>query len=116
MGRNSFVVDTIPDDDPEMMKLVELAKVKREISKERRKLKEKDFLNKHTGISKLYQIAKPVEPVKEEVKEEVKEPEPVKEVEPEKEFGVPVNYIDKPCEMKPAVINVIRADKAGRWF
>lgn len=117
MGRNSFVVDTIPDDDPEILKLVELAKIKKQISKERRKLKEKDFLNKHSGISKLYEIAKTADPEPEPVKAEpVKEadPEPVKEADPVK--PVEVKTIKAPEPILPPAPKTVRADRNGRWF
>ena len=52
--KNNFVVD-VPDDDADLEDLRALQKVKQEISKKKRALKDKDYLNKHPNLTEIVQ-------------------------------------------------------------
>ena len=52
--KNNFVVD-VPDDDADLEDLRALQKVKQEISKKKRALKDKDYLSKHPDLSEIVQ-------------------------------------------------------------
>ena len=77
MSKNEFVIDTIPNDDADLEDLRALKKVKDEISKKKRALKDKDFLNKHPDLEELVQKHR-------RKKISVKEPEPEAEEKEEK--------------------------------
>lgn len=55
MSKNEFVIDTIANDDADLEDLRALKKVKDEISKKKRALKDKDYLNKHPDLDDLVQ-------------------------------------------------------------
>jgi hypothetical protein len=55
MSKNEFVIDTISDDDNDLEDLRALKKVKDEISKKKRALKDKDYLNRHPDLEELVQ-------------------------------------------------------------
>ena len=104
--RNSFVVDALPNDDPELIELEHLKKVRADIQKRRKAAKQKNFDTKHPGVKAVREsvyasqatpgtktgekiklvIAK--EPIPEEIvhteRSEPKPVEPVKAPEPEK--------------------------------
>lgn len=72
--KNKFVIDEIAEDDPDLLKLKELSKIKLAIQKQKKSLKEKNFAKKHPEIAKL----------KAEVtlKKQATKPEPEPEPEP----------------------------------
>jgi len=75
--KNKFVLDEIAEDDPDLEKLNELAKIKLAIQRQKKSLKEKNFAKKHPDIAKL----------KAEVtlKKQATKPEPAPEPAPEPE-------------------------------
>ena len=77
MSKNEFVIDTIANDDADLEDLRALKKVKDEISKKKRALKDKDYLNKHPDLEELVQKHR-------RKKISVKEPEPEAEEKEEK--------------------------------
>ncbi len=78
MSKNEFVIDSIPNDDADLEDLRALTKVKAEISKKKRALKDKDYLNKHPDLEELVQKHR-------RKKISVKEPEADTEAEPKKD-------------------------------
>jgi len=78
MSKNEFVIDSIPNDDEDLEDLRALTKVKAEISKKKRALKDKDYLNKHPDLEELVQKHR-------RKKIAVKEPEADTEAEPKKD-------------------------------
>jgi hypothetical protein len=132
-SKNSFIIDSLDPHDPELIKLVELKKIKDEIAKQKRIAKEKDFKTKYPAIAKLQEKvkglepAKEPEPVKEAPKQPEPQPEPPKEPEPQPEppketyyskhkTDIPIYHPQKSGDLKPGVVNVIRATPDGKWF
>ena len=78
MSKNEFLIDSIENDDADLEDLRALKKVKDEISKKKRALKDKDYLNKHPDLEELVQKHR-------RKKISVKEPEADTEAEPKKD-------------------------------
>jgi len=53
MSKNEFVIQTINDDDDDLEDLRALQKVKNEISKKKKTLKDREFLNQHPDLDSL---------------------------------------------------------------
>ena len=50
MSKNEFVIRTINDDDDDLEDLRALQKVKNEIAKKKKTLKDREFLNQHPDL------------------------------------------------------------------
>lgn len=90
MSKNEFVIDTIPNDDADLEDLRALKKVKDEISKKKRALKDKDYLNKHPDLEELVQKHR-------RKKISKKEPEP--EVEKKEDQKVELEVKETPAKL-----------------
>ena len=53
MSKNEFVIQTINDDDDDLEDLRALQKVKNEISKKKKTLKDREYLNQHPDLDSL---------------------------------------------------------------
>jgi len=100
--KNKFVLDEIAEDDPDLEKLNELAKIKLAIQRQKKSLKEKNFAKKHPEIAKL----------KAEVtlKKQATKPEPAPEPAPEPEPAKAAPA--KPEPAKPTATAKIQQQKA----
>jgi hypothetical protein len=92
MSKNEFVIDTIPNDDEDLEDLRALKKVKDEISKKKRALKDKDYLNKHPDLEELVQKHR-------RKKISKKEPEPEVEKKEEKAQKVELEVKETPAKL-----------------
>lgn len=88
--KNNFVVD-VPDDDADLEDLRALQKVKQEISKKKRALKDKDYLSKHPDLSEIVQDYR---------RRKVKKGEP-KEEDGKIPLEVAETKVDADLELKP---------------
>jgi cell division septation protein DedD len=113
--KNSFVIDQIQQDDPDLEELKQM-KIKLQISKKKKELKKKNFLAKNPVVSKLQSKLdakseskpnpepEPEQPVqKKEPEQPVAEPEPVPE---------PVKKMPEP----EPVMKPVRANSSGKWL
>jgi hypothetical protein len=118
-SKGSFVVDKLSPDDPEVLKLAELQMIRDEVSKQRKIAREKNFQVKYPNISSLAEKIQKTEPKPKEAETPVEVPVEVPKAETPKAPKItepPTHHPTSPTDLKPGVINVIRADKNGRWF
>jgi hypothetical protein len=118
-SKGSFVVDKLSADDPEVLKLAELQLLRDEVSKQRKIAREKNFQVKYPNISSLAEKIQKTEPKPKEAEVPVEVPVEVPKAETPKAPKIiepPTYHPTSPADLKPGVINVIRADKNGRWF
>ena len=92
MSKNEFVIDTIANDDADLEDLRALKKVKDEISKKKKALKDKDYLNKHPDLEELVQKHRRKKIAK-------KEPKPEAEPKPDKPRKVELEVQETPAQL-----------------
>ena len=102
--KNKFVLDEIAEDDPDLEKLNELAKIKLAIQRQKKSLKEKNFAKKHPEIAKL----KAEVTLKKQATKPEPAPEPAPAPEPEPAKAAPA----KPEPAKPTATAKIQQQKA----
>jgi outer membrane biosynthesis protein TonB len=90
--KNKFVLDEIAEDDPDLEKLNELAKIKLAIQRQKKSLKEKNFAKKHPEIAKL----KAEVSLKKQATKPEPAPEPTPEPEPAPTKAAPAKEPAKP--------------------
>ena len=101
MSKNEFVIDTIPNDDADLEDLRALKKVKDEISKKKKALKDKDYLNKHPDLEELVQKHRRKKISKKEPEPEAEKKEAQKVELEVKETPANLSWIEKKAKRKP---------------
>ncbi len=134
-AKNSFVIDSLPDDDIDLEELRQLRKVKAAISRKKKELKKKDFDAKHPGIALLRKDLEekkqvkqepikldvrlrnpPAEPKESKPEPAVAEPKPVEHPPTKVESKAVFEQNGKPVNISQPAPPAIYRPQNGKWF